>query len=93
MTLDEYIGTVPPSHWRPPTKEQLNSKCHFNNEVIELYGTQASCIDPSKGYLYCDGRCSWGLHCATCGMRRVWSWDICAGRSLICVNPECEMDK
>ncbi len=91
MTLDKYLGIEPPKYWRPPTNKELKSKCWFNNEVMRVLGSKASCYDPSNGY--CGGECKWGPHCHDCGKARVYSDDQCSGRALICINPECTTDK
>ena len=91
MGLDDYLGTKPPAHWQPSKGKVPYSNCWFNDEVVRIFGPEASCANPSKGY--CDGKCRWARRCEECDKIRVWSNDLCAGQVLICVNPECPMDK
>ena len=91
MSLDDYLGTKAPPHWKPSKGRVPDSKCWFNDEVVRVYGPKYSCADPTKGY--CDGKCKWGPVCEECGQRRIRSHDLCAGEVVICINPECAMDK
>lgn len=91
MTLDEHLGTKPPTHWQPSKGRVPESKCWFNNEVVRIFGPEMSCTDPTKGY--CEGKCKWAYHCEYCSKPQIWSNDLCAGEVLLCINSECSKDK
>lgn len=92
MSLDKYIGTKPPHNWQPPVK-QVGSNCWFNDEVVRVFGMDLSCVDPSRVYEKCEGKCEWGPHCGGCNKPTVMSTDPCSGRTPFCINPECGFDK
>lgn len=66
--------------------------CSFAQQLMDKFGKESLCYDPRQKYEDCDGECRWGSNCDECGKPRVWSNDMCAS-FLLCLNPNCTMDK
>jgi len=70
--------------------------CWFNEILLAKFGPEAGCSPCSVedcNYGACTGNCQFGPPCEECGHPRVYCNDECAGRPLLCLNPECVKDK
>jgi len=41
----------------------------------------------------CESKCRLAADCPECEKPRILSYDPCAGRIMLCLNPDCGMDK
>jgi len=67
--------------------------CVFAQQVLDKLGKESLCYNPYQKYEDCDAECTWGSNCDCCGKPRVESYDLCSGKTPICINPNCHMDK
>lgn len=73
--------------WKPPP-------CNIRQHVIEKYGRENACAhDDTMVWDDCNAVCKMAANCPGCGHQRIVSTDPCAGRNMLCLNPDCGMDK
>ena len=68
--------------------------CNIRKYVVEKYGEENACVHgDTMTWDECEGECRMAANCTECGHPRILISDPCFGRNMICVNPECSMDK
>lgn len=68
--------------------------CNIRKDLIARYGERAGCAMPDNiQWIDCESECKHASACPECGDNRISCWDPCAGRTELCLNPDCGMDK
>ena len=68
--------------------------CNIRKYVVEKYGQTSACVyDSTMTWDECEAVCKMAANCPECGHQRIASTDPCFGRNMLCLNPDCGMDK
>ena len=68
--------------------------CSIRQRIIRMYGKENACVyDDTMIWDNCDAVCKIAANCQECGHPRIAMTDPCAGRNMLCLNPDCGMDK
>ena len=71
----------------------MTEKCEIRKSIVSPYGEKVACPNPDSTWVECIGSCIEVEECPECGHKRISCYDECMGRQVLCLNPECGMDK
>lgn len=67
--------------------------CNIRKYIVEKYGEKAACLNLTSSWDDCESKCKMASNCSECGEPRILACDPCFGKTQLCLNPECGMDK